>query len=376
MTQNGIWNGKHRILTKRGRYMQNTKHTFLPELLRFADGTEVTSAADWEARRHEIRTLLEQYEYGVTPPYAGATVGEVTKTVEKCAAGHGVQEELKITFPTSSGDFSFPAHFFYPSDGKPHFTFVMLNFRPDAYDQYCPVEEIIDNGFGVAIVYYESVTSDSGAEDGLAACYPRREDGTDWGKLGMWAFAASRLGDYLLTRKEVSALGVVGHSRLGKTALWCGAQDERFQVVCSNDSGCCGAAYEREKHGNSETVKAITEEFPHWFCKNFLAYAKAPDERPFDQHFLLAMMAPRRLCIGSASLDDWADQYGEQLSCIGASPAWKLLGCRGFVGKETPASVGETMSDGEVQYHLRDGLHFFSRNDWAQYMNAAHNAGF
>ena len=211
---------------------------------------------------------------------------------------------------------------------------------------YFPAEEIIDNGFGIAQFYYEDITADANDfTSGIAPMFERRNDGTDWGKIGMWAFAASRVADILLSFPETERLAVIGHSRLGKTALWCGAQDERIDFVFSNDSGCSGAAYERIKHGGSETIARITEVFPYWFCENYKKFAQYPDTRPFDQHMLLALSAPRFLGVGSAGLDDWADQYSEQLSCVFAGDAWtKIYNKPGFVGPTEAAKIGDAFS--------------------------------
>ena len=133
----------------------------------------------------------------------------------------------------------------------------MLNFRPDVYDCYLPSEEVIDNGFAVATVCYKDITADNcDFKSGIAVHYPREDENTAWGKIGMWAFCASRMVDYFGERPEIDTeqIAVIGHSRLGKTALWCGAQDPRIRYVISNDSGCSGAAYERIKHDGAETI--------------------------------------------------------------------------------------------------------------------------
>ena len=200
--------------------------------------------------------------------------------------------------------------------------------------------------------------------------YRRKYDGTDWGKISMWAWGASRVLDYLLTRSEVDSenVAVIGHSRLGKTALWCAAQDERFRFAFSNDSGCAGAALERIKHENAETIESITRVLPYWFCENYHRYAKNVESMPFDQHFLLGAIAPRFLCVGSASLDAWADPYSEQLCCCEASQAWEVNGHMGFVGPKESAHIGDSFHEGNIGYHLRDGIHFLGRTDWLQYM--------
>lgn len=343
---------------------------FEPELFTFKDGTPVITAADWQKRRKEIVAILAENEFGITPPAPACVKGEVIPSKETHCCGNASCEKVNISFETERGEFTFPINLFIPKCDKPVPVMLLINFRPDRYDKYCPTEEIIDNGFALAQLYYNDITTDDCFDfDKLASMYDRSKSNS-WGQIGIWAFAASRVIDYLVTRPEIDKenIAVVGHSRLGKTALWCGAQDERVKYTCSNDSGCAGAAYERIKHGESETLKAITDRFPFWFCENYAKYADKVNEMPFDQHFLIAACAPRYVCVNSASLDAWADPYSEQLSCVGASPAWTLCGKTGFAGDTTPVAVGECNADGDIAYHLRPGKHFLSRYDWNCYM--------
>lgn len=345
-------------------------HT-LPEILKMQDGAPVQTTEDWKKRREEILTILRQEIYGFPPPVAAPAQGEVLNRNAQCCAGHAVLEEIQITVQTEKGPFSFPLKFFVPTSPGKHPLFLLINFRPDAYDRYFPAEEIIDHGFALAVLYYQDVTTDKKETwDRLAECFIRPTDGTGYGALTLWAWAASRSLDYLLTRPEVDEghVGVIGHSRLGKTALWCAAQDERFQYAFSNDSGCAGAALEKIRHDGGETTKDIVRNFPYWFCENYQQYIDHPEKMPFDQHFLIGAIAPRKVCVGSASKDAWADPYSEQLSCVAASPVWKKLGMRGFIGPESQAMVGESFLDGDIGYHLREGVHFLSRQDWLQYM--------
>lgn len=347
---------------------------FAPDLLTCADGTPVERAEQWESRRAELIAILEREQYGIQPPYDGAATGRILERDEACCAGHAVLEKLSVSFNTPAGPFSFPVQFVYPTDGQTHPLFLLMNFRPDIYDRYCPVEEIIDHGFALAMFCYSHITSDDGdMTSGLAGCYERRDPATDWGKLSMWAFAASRALDYLLTRREVDGdnAAVIGHSRLGKAALLCAAKDRRIRFAFSNDSGCGGAALEQTKHAGAETYADMDRLFPYWFCGNRKAYISDRAKLPYDQHFLLAAIAPRYVSVGSAGFDRWADQYSEQLCCVAASPAWVLHGKPGFIGPEAPAAVDTAYLEGHIGYHLRHGDHFLSRRDWLYYMDFA-----
>ncbi len=338
----------------------------LPELLTMADGRAVRTPDDWRARRAEMLDLLSREEYGYTPAAPQKVTGTVEKS-DRAFAGKATQSTVRVSFDTPNGPFSFPFTLVTPAAAAKAPVFVFINFRPDVPDRYLPMEEIIDHGFAVAAIYYQDVTADSDDFNGLAEMYPRDEK-TGWGKIGMWAFAASRVLDYLETRDDIDASRacVNGHSRLGKTALWCAAQDERFDMAVSNCSGCSGAAITRGKVG--ETVEAIANRFPYWFCGNYQAWRGREAEMPFDQHMLLALVAPRRLYVCSAEEDAWADPESEFLGCVAASEAWTVQRVPGLITPDELPGVGVPLMDGGICYHMRAGSHFLSRTDWGYHM--------
>ena len=338
----------------------------IPALMTMNDGRPVKTPDDWRDRRMELIELLSREEYGFTPAAPEKVTGEILESAD-AFANKAVQQSVSLSFDTPGGPFAFPFTLITPKAVKKAPVFVIIAFRPDVPDRYLPTEEIIDHGFAIATFCYNDVSHDSGRFDKLAELYPRDEK-TGWGKIGMWAFAASRVLDYLETREDIDATRacVTGHSRLGKTALWCGAQDERFSMVVSNCSGCSGAAISRGKIG--ESVARIATVFPYWFCGNYQAWKERDYEAPFDQHMLLALVAPRMLYVCSAEEDSWADPESEFLSCAAASEAWTALRVPGLVTPDAMPEIGAPLLDGGVCYHVRAGSHFFSRTDWLGHM--------
>lgn len=329
------------------------------------------TAQQWAAHRSATLELFMREEYGITPPAPGEVRAERGPNEPNAWAGKAEHYPVKLSFDTPRGEFSFTADIIIPRADHPLPMFLYISFLPYPNGRYGPIEEIVDGGYAMATFCYNDVTldKDDGFASGLAAMYPREDPATDWGKIGMWAFAASRVMDYVQTLPQIdkSRIFSVGHSRLGKTSIWCAAQDERFAAGVSNDSGCSGAAITRDKQG--ERVEQITNNFPYWFCGNYQKYRGREHDMPFDQHQLMALLAPRHLYVASALEDIWSDPTSEFMAAKLASDAWTLHGRTGLVNPTGDyISAGEHLHDGDVGYHMRTGLHFLSRYDWQQYM--------
>ena len=317
----------------------------------------------------EMLAQLQREEYGFLPPPPDEMHSAISTVLGNFCAGKATLERVELTVRVGARDFTFPAYAAIPTTAGPHPFFIHINFRDAVPDRYMPTEELIDHGFAVLSFCYTDVTSDDGDfQNGLAALfYPdgvRRP--TDAGKIALWAWAAQRVMDYALTdrRLDPTTATVCGHSRLGKTALFAAATDERFAVAHSNDSGCSGASLSRGKCRGGERIADICKNFPYWFCENYLRYVDREEALPFDQHALLACIAPRRVYVASAAEDIWADPAGEYLACVAAGEAYAAHGLNGLVGEDRLPRVGDAFHDGHIGYHLRAGKHYFSREDW------------
>ncbi len=327
-----------------------------------------------EAKNAMLGVLLEE-EYGVLPNRETSLSWETVSEEENFAAGKAVLRTVNLTAHFEKGDFTFPVRAAIPKGKQNVPFFVHINFRPGVPDRYQPTEEIIDSGFAVLSFCYKEVTSDDGNFKNGVSPYLLGADeqvrGNDCGKIAMWAWAASRVLDYAETLPELdlNRAMVVGHSRLGKTALLTGALDTRFALAVSNDSGCSGAAITRGKQG--ERVEDICKNFDYWFCKNYQKYCGKEETMPFDQHFLLASIAPRKVYVASAAEDLWADPDFEFLACVMAGKYYEHYGLRGFIYDDRFPAEGEALHKGNVAYHKRGGTHYLSREDWRLFMEYA-----
>ncbi len=247
-----------------------------------------------------------------------------------------------------------------------------------------PIEMINQRGYALITAYYGDIDPDfdDGFHNGIHALMPQfianLPPEQRPGSIAAWTYGLSCILDAIEKTPDlgidVSRVAVIGHSRLGKTALWAGATDPRFALVVSNDSGCGGAALSRRAVG--ETVGRINSSFPHWFCDGFQKYNQNESSLPVDSHELIALAAPRPIAIGSATGDQWADPLGEFLAARSASPVYELLGLPGLIDDEgntpsDPPQPDHAYSNGAISYHLRTGGHDLAKEDWQCYLDFA-----
>lgn len=327
--------------------------------------------------REEILEILFREEYGTPPPAPTSVTAEVVNEESYYFERKASVTHLSLKISGDFGSYSVPVRYMRLKQAtEPVPAFLHITFSDAICDKYQPTEEILDGGFNLFSVYYNDITVDDphfaagDFTDGLAGVlYPdgkRPADGT--GKLLMWAWTMSALNTYARTLPEIDpdCITVVGLSRLGKTALLAGAIDPRFFCAISTNSGASGAAIMREKTG--ETLRAIYEHFPFWFCKKYSEYFDNEDALPFDQHYLLAANATHRVYVSSGSYDKTACPEHEYLSCHAASDYFRSVGKTGLIAPTKFPEVGEFFHEGHIAYHLRDGGHFQSRFDWQLYM--------
>ncbi|MBR2023477.1 MAG: hypothetical protein IJ996_03070 [Clostridia bacterium] len=358
---------------KRDILQSELKKRNLPNLFQMPDGQVIQTKEEWENKaRLYWREVLLKEEYGQVPSLITPKIALETKAID--FAGKAKWETVSFTFEKNGNTHVIPTQLIFPKNKTNIPFFIYINFRKDIPDRYLPVEEIIDNGFGIFTVCYEDITTDNADfSNGLAGLFQQGErQGSDAGKIVYWSYMLSRMMDYLLTRSEVDKdrISVAGHSRLGKTSLLTGALDERFAFVCSNNSGCSGVALARSRSEGAESIRDICRQFSYWFCPNYTKYIDKENAMPFDQHCLLSLVAPRKACVGTAIEDIWCDNLNQFLNCVESSKAWLLYGKKGLKAPNRLPICGDEFLEGDVYFHLRKGTHYHSRTDWLIYMKA------
>jgi hypothetical protein len=382
----------------------------LPDPLQGTDGKRVTDPQQWlHQQRAAMLKLFADNVYGRMPVKPGNMKFKITSVDSFALGGLAIRKQVTIFFTSTTSAPSMDLLIYLPTFVKgPVPVFIGLNFygnqtihadsgirlsiqwamndeqlgivnnrateasRGKDASKWA-VEEIINRGYGLATAYYGDLEPDhpDGWKSGIRTTMKTELsiDENEWGAIGAWAWGLSRIMDYLETDKAVEAKKVIitGHSRLGKACLWAAANDSRFAIVVSNNSGEGGAALSKRWFG--ETIEKINTSFPHWFAPAFKQYNKHPEQLPVDMHILLALMAPRPLYVASAADDWWADPKGEFLSAKNAEPVYALFGEKGLGITDMPPvdhPVGET-----IRYHIRTGKHDFILYDWQQYLDFA-----
>ncbi len=380
----------------------------LPDPLKAPNGKRITGSKQWlQHQRPAMLKLFADNVYGRMPGKPGNMQFKTTSVDSFALGGSAIRKQVTILFTNAASSPSMDLLIYLPKSAKaPVPACVGLNFygnqtihadsgilmstqwvmndvQKGLVDNRATeasrgkdagkwaVEEIINRGYGLATAYYGDLEPDNpeGWKAGIRTTLKTELaiNENEWGAICAWAWGLSRIMDYLETDAAIDAKKVVitGHSRLGKACLWAAANDQRFAIVVSNNSGEGGAALSRRWFG--ETIERINTSFPHWFVPAFKQYNKYPERLPVDQHILLALIAPRPLYVASAANDWWADPKGEFLSAKNAEPVYALFDKKGLGVNDMPPvdhPVGEN-----IRYHIRTGEHDFTLYDWQQYLD-------
>jgi len=379
----------------------------LPDPLVMLDGTRITTKKAWvEKRRPELKELFQHYMYGYAPPAPKKMDFKVERVDPKALNGKATLKEVTISFGPPGTP---KIHLLLVIPNKrtgPAPVFVGMNVRgnhtvlnddkialPTAWVgngkgvknnratdagrgtevDVWNIEQTIDQGYAVATLYCGDVDPDrADVREGIQPHLRKEGDKpgpSDWGTIAAWAWGIQRVIDYLATDSDIdmARIIVVGHSRLGKTALLAAAFDERVALAIPLQAGCGGTAPSRGKIG--ESVKQINDRFPHWFNGAFKEFNEKPERLPFDQHCLVALMAPRPVLFGNAVEDSWANPAGQFDVLKAAAPVYKLLGAGGLDAKQMP-EPGVLVSS-TLGYYIRAGKHSMRAEDWRMFVEFA-----
>jgi len=384
----------------------------LPDPLVLNNGQRATDAQTWtQKRRPEVLELFRRHVYGRRPPAPAELKYQVFDETQEALGGKAVRKQVAIFFSAEKQVPRMDLLLYIPAKApRPVPAFLGLNFGGNQSIHADPgiklseswqrdrkepgyvenrateasrgtasrnwdVDAILDRGYALATAYYGDIDPDfdDGFRNGIHPLFYRAgqtKPGPDeWGSIAAWAWGLSRALDYLQRDSAIDAqrVAVMGHSRLGKTALWAGAEDERFAIVISNNSGCGGAKLSRRNFG--ESVHQINDSYPHWFCDNFEQYNERVNALPVDQHMLIALMAPRPVYVASADKDPHSDPRGEFLAALHAESVYRLFHAAGLGVQELPPPNQPLM--GTIGYHLRGGVHDVTPFDWKCYLDFA-----
>ena len=380
----------------------------LPDPLVMFDGTRATTREQWETkRRPELKALFQHYMYGQQPEDRGKIAVKVLHEDAKAFGDKATLKELALSVAPLGAP---PVHLLLvvPNDRKgPVPCFVGMNFsgnhtlvddrqvaiptawmypgqpgvkgnkateagRGKAKDVWA-LDQSIDRGYAVATFYNGDIDPDQKElREGVRPILSRVGDvekGDVPATIMAWAWGVSRVVDYLVTDKDLDAkrIAVVGHSRLGKTAIVAAAFDERIALAIPHQAGCGGTAPSRQNDPKAESVARINTGFPHWFCDNFKKFNDDPSKLPFDQNCLAALVAPRPLLFTNAVEDQWANPAGQFEVLKAAEPVYKLLGAGGLDAKEMPEPG--RLIDSTLGYYIRPGKHSMTKDDWKVFLD-------
>ena len=356
----------------------------MPDPLIMNNGTRVTTPGQWRQRREEMKAILQKYLLGVAPPPPGNMTGEVIKSqmvLDGAAkfqlvrlsfgAGSKLGFEAAIYLPAKGeGPFPFIVHpAFYPTPGSKEEPVMPTTFATTAAATRAAAgrewamrfgdpevaarenfSQALDRGYGIIAAYYQQWGRDQKVyrDSAFFPAYPQN----DWADLAAWAWGMSRCVDYLETQPyaDKTKLIALGHSRLGKCTLVAGAMDERFAMVAPAGSGCAGTGafrFNGKTRGGKEGLEEVLKNFPQWISPNMQEFSGNVEKMPFDQHWLIALCAPRPFIAADALGDPYCNGNALKESWLAARPVYEFLGVKEKLG-----------------IHFRPGGHELAKDDW------------
>jgi hypothetical protein len=354
----------------------------LPQILNSSANVEIKTKEQWERiRRPEILKLFEDNVYGQMPKNYDSLTFTTTNENDTAMNGKAKLKEVTITIFRNAQSVAIQLTLFVPKSITPAPAFLLINNRGQEItdsarhtkSEFWPAEMVIDSGYAIAAFHVSDLAPDNkdSFTNGVLRLYPEQLNADNGMRaIGAWAWGASRIMDYFEKDKEINAkqVAIVGHSRGGKASLWASAEDDRFAMCVTNNSGNTGAALSRRRFG--ETIAAINTAFPHWFTTNYKNYNNNEDALPVDQHMLLALTAPRALYVTSATKDLWADPTGTFLSLKEAGKVYALYGKHTKL-PDAPPGANKPVIRPPLAYHIREGVHDMTMYDWMNFIALA-----
>ena len=371
----------------------------LPDVFTKRSGEKVRTAKDWyERRRPEIINIFEREEFGKHPAtelfsFRYRTIEKDRKVLNEKA----FRSQVRMSIVNKMGDsITVDLLIYYPAVAKKSRVpvFTLLNYgnhtlvedilvHPSAsklyqngeargsYRHRFPIETIIGNGCAVITSCNGDFIPDDDSLFRKAAqdFYGMAPGST--GAIAFWAWGYSRMIDFALSQSftDATRIAVVGQSRTGKAALWCAANDQRVNYAFVNESGNSGVKLNFHQAAGAESIAQINKGFPHWFSANYKKYNGKDSvyTLPFDQHWLVACIAPRQVYVGNAKDDHWGDPPGEFIALKEAEKVYQFLGLPTRLPAHMPGANEPTL-EGYCGYHLRNGGHDLLMEDWVYFL--------
>ena len=370
----------------------------LPKLLVSKTGKKISTSEEWnKIRRPEIFTMYEEYQFGKMPSAPKNIQSKITEDYTTTLNGKAIRRQVTV-FLTDDKTHKMDLLIYLPlKNTKPSPLLLHISFTANCNmvnDPAVPqteiwnregkkvpaststfatklnVEKFIDEGFGIATVYYGDIEPDfkEGINYGIRGVYIKKGESNpapnEWGAISAWAWGLSRAMDYFETDKKIDSkkIALFGVSRLGKTVLWTGAHDTRFAMVIANCSGEGGAALSRRNYGETIAHLSHPTRYEYQFAKNYQSFGDRVSEFPIDAHMLISLIAPRPLLLETGDTDYWSDPKGEFEAAIAATPVYHLFNKKGMEDKKMPPAGTPVLNT--LGYSMHSGGHGTVSLDW------------